>query len=556
MVKSKQADLHSPHELNIECDDPWNRLNINLDHLKANYQVLKNRFSEGSFFYSVVKSDAYGHGIEKIAQTLAQAGCRHFAVESPGEGIALRNEKIEGEILLLNPIPEWMSEMAVRHDMSVSVIHPSILQPLEDAACKMDKLCKVHLNLNVGLHRLGIAPSRLIRVAREAVSKPHVQFEGLFAQPQGPDNALNEYRILKENYQKLVSKGLKPNYLHFANSTVFLSHPETMSDGARLGILLYGVLPPEQSNTGRPLNSLKPVMELTSELVQIRELDRGSRIGYRTQKRTKRDSLIGTIPIGYSHGFNREVIKKGQVIVRGRKVPFIGNISMNASTIDITDVPMAMIGDRVTIIGEQGVEAIGINDLAQSSGTIAAELMMLFGRGISRNYISGDNIPSITTTIRQKMRQDIHIDYYQSLKELPEQIDFYDIVSFLKDHLAPFDDSEETINSALDYAFSSHSHGGGFVLLAVMNKDIIAAAVCVQMDKVEFVPENLLVYLCVHRGHRRRGLGSSILRKVIDYTHGNLKLHLDKSNPALEFLEKHGFKEQYAEMRLIKRWGE
>lgn len=554
-MKENRKPIQSPHELVIESEGPWNRLTINLNHIIANYRILKANFPSGSFFYSVVKSDAYGHGIEQIAHTLSQAGCRHFAVESPEEGIKIRNEKIPGEILLLNPIPEWMSELSLRYDLSVSVIHPSILQPLEDAAAKMNKTCKIHLNLNTGLNRLGIAPSKLLKIAKEAVMKPHLRLTGLFAQPQGPDRALSEYSVLKENHGKLLSHNIKPRHLHFANSTVFLSHPETISDGARIGILLYGVYPPEQYREHNMPLPLKPAMGLTTELVQIRQLKKGSSIGYRSRQKTERDTVIGTIPIGYAQGINRKIVKNGFALMRGRKAGFIGNVSMNAATIDITEIADAKIGDTVTLLGKENNHEININELADWSGTIGAELMMLFGRGISRNYILKNPAFSKKTRIRHKKSPEITIYYNKTLTDLPHWIDFADIVAFLKDHMVPYDDPEETIISALDYAFSSHSQGGGFVLLALHNKKIIGASVCVRMDKVEFVPANLLTYLCVHREYRKRGLGSKLFNQVIQYSEGDIKLHLDTSNPALKLCEKLGFRPRYLEMRLEKKRG-
>lgn len=552
-TNNPEAIVHPPHELNIESEDPWNRLIINLDHIKSNYLSLKTHLPRKSILYTVVKSDAYGHGLEKVAAVLWDAGCRHFAVESPEEGIKLRNEKIGGEILLLNPIPEWMSELCLRYDLSISVIHTSILDPMEEVACKINKIASIHLNLNTGLNRLGIPPSKLLKTAREAAQKAHIRLTGLFAQPQGPGNAAKEYNVLKECYQKLLAHKIEPKYLHFANSTIYLSHPETIADGARIGILLYGILPPEQFGKKGNNLSLKPAMSLHSKLVQIRQLKKGCSIGYRSRQKTSRDTTIGTIPIGYAQGITRRSVDRGYVLIHGEKAPYIGNISMNASTVDLTDIPGAKIGDDVTILGKDKKRKIDINVLASYSGTIAAELMILFGRGISRIYHSKNQEFSTTTRITQSPSPDIIIYYCKTVTDLPNWLDFSDIILFIEDHMVPFNDPTETIVSALDYAFSSHSHGGGFALLAVLDKTLVGAAICVRMDKVEFVPANLLTYLCVHSKHRRKGLGTKLLKQVIEKTEGNIKTHMHASNPALKLFQKMGFDIRYLEMRLEKR---
>jgi alanine racemase len=147
MPRQKNAALTtslSLPQVNRDYEEPWNQLNIDLDALQFNYQKLRSKIPSKSVLYAVLKSDAYGHGLGEVGKLLVQAGCRNFAVETPQEGILLRKQGIESEILLLNPIPLWMAEMAVYYDFSVSVIHQSILQPLEDAALSMDKRCRIH----------------------------------------------------------------------------------------------------------------------------------------------------------------------------------------------------------------------------------------------------------------------------------------------------------------------------------------------------------------------------------------------------------------------------
>jgi alanine racemase len=232
----------SPPSVQRAYEDPWNKLTIDLDAVKNNYRYLKSQLPPGSVFFAVLKSDAYGHDLTEVSKVLSQSGCRHFAVESPQEGIRLRNQGITGEILLMNPIPIWMAELSVRHDLSVSVIHESILQSLQEAASLMGKMCRIHLNVNIGLNRMGIAPSNILKIAKEAVSKSHIEIEGLFGQPRDSESALTSFEQLKAIYEKLKLNDLAPNYLHFANSITFLTHTETIADGVRLGILLYGEL--------------------------------------------------------------------------------------------------------------------------------------------------------------------------------------------------------------------------------------------------------------------------------------------------------------------------
>jgi ribosomal protein S18 acetylase RimI-like enzyme len=118
--------------------------------------------------------------------------------------------------------------------------------------------------------------------------------------------------------------------------------------------------------------------------------------------------------------------------------------------------------------------------------------------------------------------------------------------------LIPFEDPKEVINTAVDYALSVHPTGKGFILAATLNKAILGIVVCVQIDRIGIIPENLMVYVCVHQKHRRKGLGSRLLREAIDCAEGDVKLHVEKSNPALKLFKKLGFKDDYYEMRFSK----
>jgi len=548
MLENEQESILPPSVQN-EYDDPWNKLHIDLGALRSNYNYLRSLLNPGTVFYAVLKSDAYGHGIVEAGKTLAESGCMHFAVESPHEGVKLRNEGIAGEILLMNPIPLWMAELAVRHDLSVSVIHHSILKPLDEAAKLMGKTCKVHLQANVGLNRMGIPSLKVMKTARMVCEKEHLEFEGLYGQPRNSSSALESLEKLRNLYQKLVSEDIAPNYIHFANSINFLSHPEVLSEGVRLGILLYGIMPDEQYKD----KDLKPVMSLKTEIVQIDHIKKGSKIGYHTKKKTEHDMIIGTIPVGYYHGFNRNMVNNGYVLVNEKKAPFVGEISMNSSTIDISNIAGISIGEQVTIIGNHGNERITFNDLAANSGTISAELMMNFGKSIARRYKIDENDVMDEVVFENKIEGKIHIKYFQSENEFPDRINVFDIINFLQVHLIPYDDPKETIITAVEYALSLRPNGKGFILLATRENTILGCVVCIQMEKMEVIPENLFVYVCVHKSHRNKGIGSRLIEEAINCVDGDIKLHVEKTNPAIKLYKKIGFKDNYYEMRFSKR---
>lgn len=536
-----------------EWEEPYNQLIIDLNAIKSNYLYIRSELPENCIFYAVLKADAYGHGIVEVGNALAETGCQHFAVDTPQEGIQLRKHGFLGEILLLNPIPEWMAEPTVYHDLSVSVVQEPILESLEEASVALDKTCKIHIAVNVGLNRLGVSPSRLISLARKISPHSCFRLEGLYGQPHDPTSADQSYRKLFNLYEKMQLEGVVPKCLHFANSATFLSHPETIASGLRLGILLYGVLPPEHfSSYTKPL-PIQPAMSLSSKIVQIKKLPKGSKIGYRAKQKTSRDSIIATIPLGYAQGLDRNLSTAGKILIKGQKVPFIGAISMNNATIDITDVPDVKVGDCVTIIGKQGDSEININQLAAASGTISAELMVRFGKGIARQFISGKENNQMNLRINSgEEMQEIQIDYIQTEKELPEWITTQKIMKFLKIHLQPFGDPIDVIRSSLDFALSTDYGGKGFILIASNDRKIIGVVVAVYNETTGFIPENVLVYVCVHKEYRKMGIGTRLIREAIKRSDGGVKLHVDKSSPSVNFYRKMGFNDRYLEMRYTK----
>jgi GNAT superfamily N-acetyltransferase len=308
-------------------------------------------------------------------------------------------------------------------------------------------------------------------------------------------------------------------------------------------------MPPEQHNMQKSLSELKPAMSLTSSLVQIRNLSKGSLIGYRAKQRTTRDSIIGTIPIGYSHGLDRSLSNGGYVLVRGRRVPFIGAISMNSSTIDLTDIGHARRGETVTLIGRQENESIVVNDLASRSKTISAEVMVRVGAGIARRYKMGRSISRQKIFTFERGRDRYTVRTLRTEKDFPSWMNAHKLVAFISEHSVPYEDAREQIHKALDFALSSYKHGEGFVVLATRNRRILGIAVCVETSTAGFIPENTLVYVCVHHDFRKRGIGRRILAEAMNSAEGSFKLHVKRGNPARKFCKKMGFTDNHLEMR-------
>jgi len=293
-------------------------------------------------------------------------------------------------------------------------------------------------------------------------------------------------------------------------------------------------------------------MSLETEIVQIRNLSRGSQIEYHSKRKIEKKTRIGIIPLGYYHGLNRKMTRNSYVLIRGKRAYFESGISMNSSTLDITNLPDVEIGDKVIIIGKQGDREINVNDLARQSETIGAEIMMSFGRSLIRTYKMSNKDSQTQLKLKQKKSDDMIVRFSQTLKELPEWINYNEIAAFLKNNLRPHQKLEERVHKTLDYALSSNPRGSGYMILATVGKKILGVVVCIHTDTAGFIPENIIAHLCVHKDYRNQGIGTRLIREAIACSKGPMKIHIRKNNPASKFLKKFGFKQNYLEMRLQK----
>lgn len=527
--------------------DPWNILTIDLDAIASNYHFIRSTIPDGSTIYAVLKADAYGHGIQEVGACLADQGCNHFAVESPQEGIQLRQAGIAGEILIMNPIPEWMAELVVSHDLSPSIIHPSIIDPLNETAKNHNVICRVHLNLNVGLHRMGIAPSKIKKIVEQLTGCSHLEFAGLYGQPRDPESVPAAFQKIIDVRNNLDQEGLGPEHVHFANSATYLTHPETVKLGLRIGILLYGILPPEQAKNLKDFEHFKPAMKLTSRIVQLRQLKKGSLIGYRTRKRTSRDSVIATIPIGYAHGLDRTMTRKGHVLIQGKPAPFMGPISMNAATVDVTDIPDSQLGMSVDLVGTDQ-NKLNLNQQAQSAGTIAADLMTRFGAGVEREFLYREYRSSISKTIKLENKVAANIYTVRSEGELPRRLTTADIIEFLENNMESPGDDKDTYISAVSHALSRQSDLN-FLIIAVVDKKLAGTLVNIRTNTEGFIPDNIFVYICTKKGYPKDEIAKHMIKVALQTCKGPVKIHVKPENPGIQLYEKLGFVQEYIEMR-------
>ncbi|MCL6481292.1 MAG: alanine racemase [Firmicutes bacterium] len=368
---------------------------ISLGAIQRNFRRIRRHIGRGRKILSVVKGNAYGHGAVPVSKALAKAGSDWFGVTSTAEGIELREAGIRQPILLLTGFWPGEERRILRYRLTPVVTEITQLHLLERAARRVGRRLDFHLKVDTGMSRLGIAPSAADAFLAALADCPHLRLGGTmthFASSEVFTNTQTEaqLRVFLDFVARLRAAGLHPGLLHLANSAAIASRPETWGDMVRPGALLYGYHqrydPPERLAEVCETLPLEPALSLRARIVSLRDLPAGVGIGYNARFVTDRPSRIAVIPAGYADGLVRQLSNTGRVIVRGRCVPIVGIVSMDLTTIDVTDVPGVRLGDVVTIFGRQGPLSRSPFDVAAEIGTVTSDLLCALGSRVPRFY--------------------------------------------------------------------------------------------------------------------------------------------------------------------------
>ncbi|RKX59172.1 MAG: alanine racemase [Thermodesulfobacteriota bacterium] len=369
-----------------------NRIEIDLMAIRHNYNVLNGLLkSTGARIMAVVKSDAYGHGLVEVGQTLEAAGVWGFAVSEVEEAISLRQGGITAPILFMSGLPPGAEKEVLDLDLIPGIADVSSLSTLERVAAVKDKTCRVHLKVDTGMGRLGFSPDELYRVVKELNQWPHLCFEGLYSHLSSADNPLDPINTVQLNtfasvLDQVRGMGWNPPTVHLANSAGLIHFPFAHYNLVRPGLAIYGSYPGFQSQKGI---ELQPVMSFRSEIVAIRNPAAGSPVSYGHRFYTKRPSRIAVVPVGYDNGYLRSMSNKSMVLIRGRRCPVVGSICMKAFMVDVSLLDGVSPGEEAMLLGKQGNEIITAEDLAQWGGTISYELLCLLGSRNKRFFNRG-----------------------------------------------------------------------------------------------------------------------------------------------------------------------
>jgi alanine racemase len=367
---------------------------IDLAALAENYAEAQ-RLAAGRAVIAVVKADAYGHGAAPAARRLVAAGCQRLAVATVAEGAELRAAAVRVPILVLGGIHD-AAEAADAADLDlVPVIqHAGHVPLLAQAARERGRPLAVELEVDTGMARMGVAPEDVAALAATFVRDGSLVLEGLYTHLACADesdlgSARGQLGLFGEILAGLTSRGLAPERVHVANSAGLVAGAELAGamppevNAVRPGLLLYGVQP---SANRSDLAQLRPVMSLRTRVANVRHVRRGDPVGYGATFRAKQRGRIATIPVGYADGIPWSLGNRGHALLRGRKVPIAGRVSMDLVTLDVGELPVE-IGDPVLLFGESAEpprDRLLVESQAEAAGTIPYELLVRIGRRVPR----------------------------------------------------------------------------------------------------------------------------------------------------------------------------
>lgn len=363
---------------------------IDLDNLAANYHSVRHFVGPDVECMAVIKADAYGHGAVECGRRLEREGAEWFAVATVEEGVELRDAGITRPILVLGGFWPKQAALGLKHDLTSAVFNLQQAEAIDRAAYKRGDVAAVHVKIDTGMGRVGFRSEDAVEIADRFSQFKNIHVEGLMTHFAAADDLASNFTAQQiERFDEVkavfLEAGHQPRYTDLANSPGAVAHPASRSNLVRIGGVLYGlggdVLP-----KGIETPSLLPVMSVRSRIAMIKTIKAGETVGYSRTFTATQDTVIATIPIGYHDGFSRSRSNVAGVIVRGRYAPVVGRVSMDWTTINVTNIHDAQFGDLVTIIGLDQNSEIKAEDIAAELGTISYEVTCGISRRVPRVY--------------------------------------------------------------------------------------------------------------------------------------------------------------------------
>jgi alanine racemase len=356
---------------------------VDLDAVRQNVRVMKPGEAE---LMAVVKANGYGHGDVPVARAALDAGATWLGVALVEEGLRLREAGIDAPILLLSEFPDGSEKDVLSAGLTPTVYSAGKARALAEAGRATGRPARAHLKVDTGMHRVGVAPEGALDLSRSFLDEG-IEIEGMwthFARSEEVSVPTTEAQLgqFRAVVADLEAAGVRPRYRHAANSGATIARPDSHLDLVRVGIAMYGISPgPDLA--GRV--DLRPAMSLRTRVSHVRRLPAGEAVSYGHTHRLERRSTIATVPIGYADGYLRALSNRGHVLIRGKRRPVVGNVTMDQLMVDVGDDGVEP-SEEVVLFGRQSGQEIRAEEVAGWAGTIGYEIVCAVSDRVPREY--------------------------------------------------------------------------------------------------------------------------------------------------------------------------
>jgi len=361
------------------------KMYVNLQNIKYNLERIKEKVNSTVTIIAMVKADAYGLGDIEVSKFLNTLGISFLGVAIVDEGVRLRKNSIDGDILVASQFLHEDIQNILDYNLTVSVSNIDLLKLLNEHAISQNKKVKVHIKVDTGMTRLGFNLDEIIDTVKYIRDNlTNILTDGIYTHLSSADTddeyTLNQLNNFDNCIKSLTSNGYEFNYIHALNSSGLLKHPKFSYNAVRIGDLLYGYYP-HKSLIGSI--SLKPAVKITAPIINIREINSGCSISYSRTFESANNMKIATIQMGYADGLDRKLSNKLNVYIHDIPCKIIGSICMDMCMIDVTNVPTIQVGDYCTILDYDN----SIYTIADIIGTINYEIISRISTRVKRIYI-------------------------------------------------------------------------------------------------------------------------------------------------------------------------
>lgn len=375
--------------MSIDFSTRWAWAEVHTGLISHNVAIVAQRTAPVQV-WAVVKANGYGHGAIQVANAALAGGATGLCVAIVDEGVALRRAGITAPILLLSEQPAELADLIVGYQLTPTVTTTRAAAVLAASAAAADQTIKVHIKVDTGMHRVGVAPNETVSLASFVSSYESLSIEGVythFAVADDPSHPANAAQLSAFNtvLEDLSSRGINPPLVHAANSAAALANEPSRFTMVRLGIAMYGLRP--GAGVADLCAGLIPAMSLKARVSAVRWVEAGEAVSYGLVHPLTKGSLIATVPIGYADGVPRALGRTNiQVLLNGVPRTIAGTITMDQLMIDCESDSSVMVGDEVVLIGKQGEQSVTADDWAAALGTIGYEIVCGISPRIFRRY--------------------------------------------------------------------------------------------------------------------------------------------------------------------------